>query len=96
MAKMAGWTFKDGQAGWGNYEAMLRAMQSALSQGDYLLGAEFSMADAVFGGTLRYMLQFKMLEPLEEFTAYAARLGARSALQRADARHAAIRAELGL
>ena len=96
MAKMAGWSFKDGQAGWGNYDSMLKAMQSALFHGDYLLGDTFSMADAVFGGTVRYMLQFKMLEPLAEFEAYAARLGERPALKRADAKHAELRESLGL
>lgn len=96
MAKMAGWTYKDGQAGWGSYDSMLRSMQHALSKGDYLLGAEFSMADVIFGGTLRYMLQFNMVEPLPEFQAYAARLAQRPALQRADAKHAELREALGL
>lgn len=96
MAKGAGWTFKEGQAGWGSYEAMLSAMESALSHGDYLLGDQFSMADVVFGGTLRYMLMFKMVEPRPAFTAYSERLGARPALQQAEARNAAVRDEHGL
>lgn len=96
MAKGAGWAFKEGQAGWGSYEAMLSAMESALSHGDYLLGDQFSMADVVFGGTLRYMLMFKMLEPRPAFTAYSERLAARPALQRAEARNAAVREERGL
>jgi glutathione S-transferase len=50
----------------------------------------------VFGGTVRYMLMFKMLEPRPAFTAYAERLAARPALKRADARNAAIREERGL
>lgn len=96
MAKVAGWAYKEGQAGWGNHDAMLSAMQAALSKGDYLLGDEFSMADVVFGGTVRFMLTFKMLEPLPVFVAYAERLGARPALQRADARNAAVMAEHGI
>src|SRR6185369_1910998 len=63
MAKMQGWTFKEGQAGWGGFEAMLTAIESAVSNGDFLLGETFSMADVVFGGTLRYMMMFKMIEP---------------------------------
>ena len=39
------------------------------------------------------MLQFKMLEPLPAFTVYAERLGARPALQKADARNAAVMKE---
>jgi glutathione S-transferase len=96
MAKAAGWSFREGTAGWGSHDAMLRAMESAIADRDYILGNQFSMADVVFGGTLRYMLGFKMLEPRPTFTAYAERLGARPALQRADARNAAVAAEKGL
>lgn len=96
MAKASGWTFKPGQAGWGDYESMLRAMEGAVSGRDFVLGDTFSMADVIFGGTLRYMLQFKMIEPTPTFTAYAERLGARPALQRAEARNAKIIAEHGL
>ncbi|MBX3130830.1 MAG: glutathione S-transferase family protein [Polyangiaceae bacterium] len=96
MAKMAGWDYKEGQAGWGNHEAMLRAIESAVGEREFLLGAQFSMADIIFGGTLRYMLTFKMLEPRPVFVAYADRLSARPALQRADERNAAIRDARGL
>ncbi len=96
MAKMNAWAFKDGQAGWGNYEAMLASMEKAVSNGAFLLGDAFSMADVIFGGTLRYMLTFKMLEARPAFTAYAERLAGRPALQRAEARNAAIREEHGL
>jgi len=96
MAKAAGWAFKPTQAGWGEYEAMLRTIESALAGGDYLLGDTFSMADVIFGGTLRYMLGFKMLEARPTFTAYSDRLGARPALQRAEAKNQAIAKEHGL
>jgi glutathione S-transferase len=96
MAKLAGWTFKASQAGWGAYDAMLAAMESAIAGRDFILGDTFSMADVVFGGTLRYMLTFKMIEPTPSFTAYVERLGARPALQRCEARNAAIREERGL
>ena len=96
MAKAAGWPFKEGQAGWGSYDAMLAAMESALADRQFILGNTFSMADTVFGGTIRYMLAFKMLEPRPAFTAYAERLAARPALQRAEARNAAVREEHGL
>ncbi|MFO0650715.1 MAG: glutathione S-transferase [Polyangiales bacterium] len=95
MAKMSGWEFKPGQAGWGAYDAMVEAMESAL-KGDFILGANFSMADVIFGGTLRYMLRFKMIEARPSFVAYAERLGARPALQAAEARNAQIIVERGL
>lgn len=96
MARAGGWKFRDGQAGWGAYDSMIAAMESALEGRDFILGREFSMADCIFGGTMRYMLTFKMLEPRPLFTAYAERLGQRPALQRADARNTAIARERGL
>ena len=71
-------------------------MQAALGKGDYVLGDQFSMADTIFGGTVSYMLQFNMLEPLPVFTAYAERLRARPAMQRANARNAAVMEEHGI
>jgi glutathione S-transferase len=96
MAKLAGWSFKPGQAGWGEHEAMLAAMEGALAGKDYVLGDTFSMADTVFGGTIRYMLTFKMLEPRPVFTAYAERIASRPAAKRAEARNAREAAERGL
>jgi glutathione S-transferase len=96
MAKMNAWAFKDGQAGWGSYEAMLTSMESALSKGDFILGDTFSMADIIFGGTVRFMTMFKMIEARPAFTAYVERLSSRPALKKADARNDAIRKELGI
>jgi glutathione S-transferase len=96
VAKNSSWAFKPSQAGWGEYEAMVRAMESAIAGGGFVLGDRFSMADVIFGGTIRFMLKFKMLEPTAAFTAYDARLGARPALQRADAKNLAIAKEHGL
>lgn len=92
MAKANGWTYKEGQAGWGNHEAMLTALESAVT-GDFVLGDQFSMADCVLGGTLRYMLRFKMIEPRDAFVAYAERLSQRPASQRAEAINARVAAE---
>ncbi len=96
MAKASGWDFKPGQAGWGTHDAMLAAMEGAVGGGDYLLGDRFSMADVIFGGTLRYMLQFGMIPARPAFTAYAERLGARPAAQAAVAKNGAVIAERGL
>jgi glutathione S-transferase len=96
MARAAKWEFKPNQAGWGDHESMIRAMESALAGRDYILGDRFSMADVIFGGTLRYMVTFKMVEPSPVFTAYVDRLNARPALQRSEARNKAIAQEHGL
>ncbi len=96
MAKRMGWEFKPSQAGWGTYESMVAAMESAVADRAYVLGDRFSMADVIFGGTVRYMLRFKLVETTPVLGAYAERLGARPALQRADARNAKVVEERGL
>jgi len=96
MAKANGWTAKPSQAGWGTHDAMLEAIEFAIHGRDFLLGDQFSMADVIFGGTVRYMLRFKMLDATPTLTAYSERLDARPALQRADARNAAVTKEHGL
>ncbi len=95
MSKARGWQYSESAAGWGAYDAMLDAMKSAVARG-YILGDTFSMADIIFGGTLRYMLRFGMLEAVPAFTHYVGRLTARPALQRADERNEAIVKERGL
>ena len=96
VARTSGGQFNVGAVGWGNYEDMLAATASALAKGPFLLGEHFSMADAILGGTLRYMLMFKMIDPQPVFTDYVARLESRPAFQRSTARNAALMAEHGL
>ena len=96
MAKSAGWSFKESAAGWGSHAAMLEAIESAVAGRSFVLGEEFSMADVIFGGTVRYMLGFKMMEPTASLTAYSERLAARPALQRAEAKNKAVREAHGL
>ncbi|WP_017760228.1 glutathione S-transferase family protein [Pseudacidovorax intermedius] len=96
MAKHSGWTVKEMSAGWGSFESMLGAAEAAIAGKDFLLGERFSMADVVFGGTLRFMIAFKQIEPTPLFTDYVGRLDAQPAFQRAEARNAALRQSLGL
>ena len=93
LAKVSKWEFRPSQAGWGEHETMLRAMETALAGKDFILGEQFSIADCIFGGTLRYMLRFKMIEERPAFLAYSERLAQRPALQRAEAKNAAVIAE---
>lgn len=95
-AKPSGGAFNDRAVGWGNYETMVNAAESAVQTGPYLLGERFTMADVIFGGTLRYMLMFKMIDAKPAFTTYVERLEARPACQRSAARNAAVMAEHGL
>lgn len=95
-AHAAGWPFKPGQAGWGTYAEMLTTMEAAIGEGPWLLGERFTMADVLFGSTLRWMLQFGMIERRDRFVAYSERLAARPALKAADARNQAVREAHGL
>ncbi len=85
LAKAAKWEFRPAQAGWGTYESMLDTISAAIGDGPYLLGDTFTMADIVFGGTVRWMTMFNMLDKRPEYMAYVERLNARPAAQRAKA-----------
>jgi glutathione S-transferase len=77
------WEFRPSAAGWGTWDEMLKTIDSALT-GDYLLGSEFSMADVIFGGTLRFMTMFKMLDASPAIAKYLERISARPAFKRTD------------
>jgi glutathione S-transferase len=96
MARSSGWAVKEVSAGWGSYDAMIAATEGALSGGPFLLGDQFSMADVVLGGLLRFLIGFKQIEARPSFASYVARLDARPAFQRAEARNLAMRQQLGL
>lgn len=96
MANYSGWTVKEVAAGWGNFTSMSATAESAIAGKVFVLGDDFSMADVVLGGTLRYMMDFKQMDPNPVFKDYVERLNARPAYQRASARNEAMRKELGL
>ena len=95
-ARSADAQFKPSQVGWGTYESVIASMESAVAGRSYVLGDRFSMADCIFGGAVRYLLRFKLIEATPTLTAYAERLAARPAAQRADAKNTAIAKEHGL
>lgn len=96
LAKASGWSCKESSVGWGSYETMLASATEAIAEREFLLGGTFSMADIVFGGTLRFMLMTKMIEPRPAFTAYVERLAARPAFQRSEAKNADVCAAYGI
>jgi glutathione S-transferase len=72
--------------GYGDFDTAMNVVASAVAKGPYLMGEQFTAADVVIGSTLRWGMQFKLLPERPEFVAYAARLAARPALQRAEAK----------
>ena len=96
MAKAGQWKFRPSSAGWGTYEEMLDTISAAIGEGPWLLGERFSMADVVFGGTVRWMVKFGLLDKRPPYIAYIERLDARPASIKADEINARIVEERGL
>lgn len=64
---------------YGSEESALNTIRHALSNGDYILGDQFSAADVVFGSTLNFAMMFGAIEKEKTFTDYVDRLMARPA-----------------
>ncbi len=95
-AKSGNWEAKASSVGWGSYDAVLASIDAALAGGPYVTGDEFTMVDVVFGGTLRYMTMFKMIEASPVIAAYLERLSQRPAAKRAEAKNAEVMQAHGL
>jgi len=75
-----------GTFGWGPPAEVEGLLADMLTAGPYLLGEMFSAADVVVGGSISFLLQVKMWPAAPVFTDYAARLSARPAYKRAEAK----------
>lgn len=71
--------------GYGDYDAMLNALEGAVSGGDYILGDMFSAADVYLGAQIGWGLQFGTIERRPAFETYWARLEQRPAWRRTNA-----------
>jgi len=74
--------------GYGDYHSVMNVVAQALTPGPYLMGEQFTAADVVIGSNIRWGIAFKMVPERPEFVAYAERLKARPAAQRAEAKDA--------
>ena len=72
--------------GWRDFDTVLDIVTKALTPGPYLMGEQFSAADVVIGSGLRYGMMFKLIPERKEFADYVARLTARPAAKRAEAK----------
>lgn len=72
--------------GYGDFDTTMNVVVTAVEPGPFLMGEQFTAADVVIGAQIRWGMMFKMLPERPEFTAYAARLAARPAAQRAEAK----------
>ncbi len=72
--------------GWRDFDTVLDIVAKATAKGPYLMGEQFTAADVVIGSDLRYGMMFKLIPERDEFIDYVARLAARPAARRAEAR----------
>ena len=71
-----------GAMGWAEAGEVEETLNSALSGRKYLLGDEFSAADISIGGTINFMMMFKLMSETPVFKDYAARITSRPAFKR--------------
>ena len=77
---------------YGDVDTTVEVAAQAVAKGLWLLGEKFTAADVYFGAGIRWTTLFGILPKRPEFTAYIARLEARPALQRANAKDAELAA----
>ena len=85
-ARAMGWEVPEGRSrmvGFGSYAQTLDALERAVSKGPYVCGEQFTAADVVVGSAVGWGLMFGTVEKRPAFEAYAARVQARPAYQRA-------------
>jgi glutathione S-transferase len=81
--------------GYGDFDTTMNVLAAAVATGPWLMGEQFTAADVVLGANVRWGMMFKMIPERPEFTAYAARIAARPAAQRADAKDKELAAQAG-
>lgn len=72
-----------GTMGWAEAGEVEEVLNATLSSRKYLLGDEFSAADISVGGTINFMLMFKLMSETPVLEEYTARITSRPAFKRA-------------
>jgi glutathione S-transferase len=85
---------KQGFVGYGNFNAVMTTLATALSRGPFIAGDQFTAADVYVGAQVLWGLQFGTFEQRPEFAAYAKRLADRPAYKRANEKDDALLAEM--
>jgi glutathione S-transferase len=75
-----------GMLGYGDFDSVMNVVAQAVAKGPWLMGEQFTAADVIIGAQIRWGMMFKMIPPRQEFLDYAARIAARPAAQRAEAK----------
>jgi glutathione S-transferase len=72
--------------GYGDFDTTMNVLAKAVEKGPWLMGDQFTAADVLIGSNIRWGTIFKMIPERKEFTDYVARIVARPAAQRAEAK----------
>ena len=75
-----------GMLGYGTFDTTMDTVAKAVAKGPWLMGEQFTAADVIVGSTVRWGTLFKLIPERPEFAAYMARIAARPAAQRAEAK----------
>ena len=75
-----------GMLGYGDFDTTMDVVAKAVEKGPWIMGEQFTAADVVIGAQIRWGTMFKLIPGRKEFTDYSARIAARPAAQRADAK----------
>lgn len=71
-----------GTMGWAEAAEVEEVLNAALTGRQYLLGDDFCAADIAIGGTINFMIMFKLMTETPVFKDYLARITARPAFRR--------------
>jgi glutathione S-transferase len=75
-----------GMLGYGDFDTVMNVAAEAVAKGPWIMGEQFTAADVIIGANIRFGMMFKMIPERKEFTDYGARIAARPAAQRAEAK----------
>ena len=68
------------------FDTPLNVLGKTTEKGPWLMGEQFTAADVLIGANIRWGMMFKMIPERREFADYAARIAARPAAKRAEAK----------
>jgi glutathione S-transferase len=75
-----------GMLGYGDFDTTMNVVAAAVAKGPWIMGEQFTAADVVVGSQIRWGMMFKLIPERKEFLDYSARIAARPAAQRAEAK----------
>jgi glutathione S-transferase len=78
---------------YGDYDTVVSTLTAQLEMGPYMLGADFSALDVLWGTALQWMTAFGLLAATPVITAYIERVTTRPAFVRAKEKDAALAAQ---